>query len=108
MDIQTLVGEAHEQARKSGWHDGEPRHPLVFHMLMVSELSEASEQVRAGQPDLWTSPAGKPEGELVELADVIIRIADYAGLRGWDLAAALRQKLDYNKTRAYRHGGKSC
>lgn len=108
MNIQELVGEAHEQAKKSGWHDGEPRHPLVFHMLMVSELAEASEQVRINAPDFWLSELGKPEGELAELADVIIRIADYAGSRGWDLDRAIREKLDYNRTRSYRHGNKSC
>jgi hypothetical protein len=37
---------------------------------------------------------------------VELRIADYCGHKGWDLEAALRMKMDYNKTRPHRHGGK--
>lgn len=50
--------------------------------------------------------AGKPEGFVVELADVVIRIADLCGALGLDLAEAIEIKHAYNATRAYRHGGK--
>ena len=42
----------------------------------------------------------------VELADCLIRILDWAGREGVDLDAILREKMDYNRTRQYRHGGK--
>lgn len=48
----------------------------------------------------------KPEGVRSELADVVIRVADMCGLYGIDLDAAIQEKLAYNKTRPYRHGGK--
>jgi hypothetical protein len=48
----------------------------------------------------------KPEGELVELADAVIRIADYCESKGWDLEKALQLKMNYNDTRPFRHGGK--
>lgn len=48
----------------------------------------------------------KPEGIAVEMADCIIRILDWAGKEGLDMDAIIREKMDYNKTRPYRHGGK--
>lgn len=49
---------------------------------------------------------GKPEGVPVELADCIIRILDFCGYTGIDIQDVLHQKLDYNDTRSYKHGGK--
>lgn len=48
----------------------------------------------------------KPEGVPSELADLMIRIA--GACNQWDIAleSALQKKLDYNDTRAKRHGGK--
>jgi len=47
---------------------------------------------------------GKPEGHAVELADAMIRIADWFGRHGWDLEEIIRIKMEYNETRPYRHG----
>jgi NTP pyrophosphatase (non-canonical NTP hydrolase) len=49
---------------------------------------------------------GKPEGIPIELADVIIRICDTCGQYGIDLDRAIRLKMEYNKTRPYKHGKK--
>jgi len=48
----------------------------------------------------------KPCGIPSELADIIIRTADVAGIFGIDLAAAVLEKMEYNKNRPYRHGNK--
>lgn len=48
----------------------------------------------------------KPEGVAVELADCILRILDYCGHEGIDIDRVIRDKIEYNKTRTYRHGGK--
>ena len=48
----------------------------------------------------------KPEGFPTELADVVIRVGDLAGRLGIDLAAVIGEKMAYNITRPYRHGGK--
>jgi hypothetical protein len=74
-------------------------------MLVVSEVAEATEAVRAGFPYLYFAD-GKPEGEAAELADAVIRVMDYFEARGWDLEATIAIKHAYNKERSYRHGGK--
>lgn len=101
-------------------------------MLIASEVSEAFEAFRDGddqnkisykhtvdyetqiltdtpvfQDGNMTEPSlGKPEGITAELADVLIRVFDYAGAYGIPLAEAVIRKHFYNFTRPYRHGGK--
>lgn len=95
-------------------------------MLMVTELAEAYEEIREGIPldhiylkkgsvvvsnspwDVDLDPTLKPEGVPVELADVLIRIFDFCQEKNIPLEHALRIKMDYNKTRPYRHGGKKA
>jgi NTP pyrophosphatase (non-canonical NTP hydrolase) len=103
--------------------------------LMHSEVSEALEELRSGRapyttyypvpkpPNSLVAEVGvakaeeliardnegkprKPEGVPSELADVVIRILDYAETRGIDLERIIVEKLDYNATRASMHGGK--
>lgn len=53
----------------------------------------------------WDKNA-KCEGEAIELADTVIRIADYCASRGWDLEKAIKEKMKFNEQREYRHGNK--
>lgn len=48
----------------------------------------------------------KPEGIPTELADIIIRVLDICGANNIDIQGALDEKMEYNMTRPYRHGGK--
>ena len=73
--------------------------------LMHSELSEALEFLRTGNFCTYIKE-GKPEGVVVELADVVIRIMDLCGGLGLDLEEALMMKSDFNETRPHKHGGK--
>lgn len=79
--------------------------------LIVSELSEALENVRDGTleagKDMWYNELGKPEGFSTELADAIIRILDLAGFLGIDMEHVIREKERYNLSRPFMHGGKS-
>ena len=78
--------------------------------LITSEASEALEAHREGHAPTETWYGGtdgtKPEGVPSELADIIIRTLDMAQIYGIDLAAALQEKMAYNESREYRHGGK--
>lgn len=95
--------------------------------LLHSELSESLEAFRERgleqwyvdppMPDEATMKAfngstvdlgpSKPEGAFVELADCIIRILDTAGHYGVDMQALVEEKMAYNETRPFRHGGKA-
>lgn len=71
---------------------------LCTHMALVhSEVSEATEAIR------HRDRANFDE----ELADVVIRVASIAHGLGTDLDAAIRAKMEINKTRGRHHGGKS-
>lgn len=111
MKINDLVKEAHDLAKEKGWYDkGLIKSPLETHMLIVSEIAEASECIRNRIKNSYAVDKEhnlKPEGELIELVDAIIRIADYCGYKKWDLEEAIRIKMNYNKTRPYRHGNKA-
>lgn len=108
MSLNELAKEIHENACNKGWWD-EPRTFGEIVALCHSELSEALEEYRAGRPMVWykvMDGESKPEGIAVEMADCIIRILDWAGKKGIDMDYIIREKMDYNTTRPYRHGGK--
>lgn len=125
MTISELVKRAHETATDKGWYD-EPKTFGELIALCHSELSEALEEFRDGcspkhsgvqcqaderERDICSGNCRfcemhKPVGIPIELADVVIRIADMCGYYGIDLESAVKQKMEYNKTRPYKHGGK--
>lgn len=74
-------------------------------MLMVTEIAEAMEAHRHGNP-----PDDKvPEfsGVEAELADAVIRILDFAKGKNLRVVEAICAKVEYNKSRPYKHG-KTC
>ena len=71
---------------------------------MHSELSEALEGIRHGNPPSDKIPAFSAAEE--ELADTIIRIMDLAQKRGWRIAEAITAKALFNQGRSHKHGGK--
>lgn len=106
MTIQEYVTQSHATAVEKGWWD-KPRDLPTQIALMHSELSEALEAHRNEDPQLYLVD-GKPEGIAAEFADVLIRIFDTCGKYGFQLEEALRLKMEYNRTRPHRHGGKVC
>lgn len=103
--LAELQKQVHKTAVEKGWWEEDRDFGMVL-ALIHSEVSEALEAWRENQPALWFGKGGKPEGWGVELADTVIRILDVCEVEGLDLQALIEQKMEYNKTRPYRHGGK--
>lgn len=94
--INKLCKEAFETAKSKGWHD-EPREMGTLLALIHAEVSEALEADRKKDHDNFVE----------ELADVCIRIFDLCGSLNIDLENAILKKMEYNKSRTYKHGGKA-
>lgn len=107
MHIKEMQQAAYDISHSRGFHGlGELNIPTKL-MLIVSELSEALEEHREDKALVYFKEDSlKPEGLAIELADAVIRIGDLAGILGFDLEAAVIQKMEYNKTRPHKHGNK--
>ena len=105
MNINELIQKAHANAKAKGFWDGE-RNKSELLMLIVSECGEALEAHRKGRmgtikdcPQTMTWIGDSPildkdrwredfervikDGFFDELADIVIRIADFLGQFGW-------------------------
>lgn len=86
----------------NGWWDWERNNGELI-ALMHSELSEGLEALRKMQ---LSQKIPEFTGIEEELADTIIRIMDFAQARKLRIPQAVLAKLEYNRNRTYRHGGK--
>lgn len=104
MAMEWLQAQVYETAVSKGWYE-KPSDDGTRIALMHSELSEALEELRK---PVQAASSKCPEVLAVEeeLADVIIRIADFAEARGFNLGKAIVAKARYNEGRPHRHGGK--
>ena len=119
--ITILAQRCHQAALDNGWWDARIKlmgiakeaglekemKALVMiacHGLICSEAGEAMDNIREG----WAPDDKLPDvsGEEAETADIIIRALDRAGLAGWDIGATIERKLEVNRKRGVRHGGK--
>ncbi len=115
-ELNDMIPGIHQNAVDHGWWEGN-RSFWEIYSLFHSELSEALEEYRNGEPVIYCNQRGgdwcpncygdacaivpdmscvecfaqreesgkvpnKPEGVIVELADVVIRILDYLGSEG--------------------------
>ena len=127
MTVNKLVKVAHEGAMNKGFHDKKVEMGTLL-ALIHSEVSEALEAHRSGKMmseehvgtlqhfiddpvDEIESTGGidwfennVKETFEMELADIVIRVADLCGLYGIDLESCIIAKIRYNSTRAYKHG----
>lgn len=84
-----------------GFWDGPQNKPEKL-MLMVTELAEACEGLRHGDPQSTKIPGFSNVEE--ELADCVIRILDFCGHYQLQLGPAIIAKLEYNRSRPHKHG----
>ena len=123
--LNVLRNEALDIAKEHGFKDASVGEDIA---LMHSELSEALEAYRdgmglnvtryeeyAGKTVIQTHdyqvtekgvPLMKPAGIPSEMADVIIRVLHFCGKHNIDIARAVGEKMAYNRSRPYKHGGK--
>ena len=111
MNISDLCHGAHEVALEKGWYDP-PKSFGEMILMCHTELSEAIQEYRIyGDLNSIHTVGGLagnvPHGVPIELADLVIRVADLCQNYGIDLEDAIAKKIEYNKTRPMRHGGKA-
>lgn len=100
--LNETANRIHKDNRDRGFWDH--HRPLTeTTMLIVTELSEAIEEDRQGNP-YYYEVDGKPEGTDVELVDALIRLLDLLGSRGTDIDGLMEKKLEYNRGRGNKHG----
>lgn len=112
--INGIAADVHAMAVSKGWWPAEGRNDGEVLALMHSEISEALEALRQGggesakrlsvtADDGSTRPMSAMEEEM---ADLVLRVFDYAGARGLNIGSAIVSKMAYNAGRPERHGKK--
>lgn len=117
LTISETQKSIHKWAKEKGWWDDADKRDLLPAklLLVISELTEAFEEVRNGHrvSEVYFLDSAevvsrlKPEGFPVELADAVIRIFDLAEFLEIDLEENITMKMKYNQERPYKHGGKT-
>lgn len=136
LPLQRIAKRINEIARDHGFYADNEGNEVKRNFgeviaLMHSELSEALEEHRSGNPlvyfahdhdregegiDWVSGPEGfpcenclpKPEGAAIEMIDCVIRVLDtlYEMLKGTDMTIddVIQIKMAFNANRPYKHG----
>lgn len=100
--FERIQKQIHETAVSKGWWETD-REMGTLIALCHSELGEATE---ADRKNLQSDHIPEFLGIEEEFADVIIRILDIAAHHNLRVIEAMFAKMEYNKGREHRHGGK--
>lgn len=93
--IQINTANGWNVTTPENWHDNKYKIPAVL-ALVTSEVSEALEAFRKNDRENFDE----------EIADVVIRCLDLCGGLGIDIDGEVARKLEKNRKRGFRHGGK--
>ena len=103
VDVLDQLGQRIvDNAKAKGFNSRQ--HEAISIALMHSELSEALEAYRAGNPESEHIQCFSAVEE--EMADAMIRIIDHCCAQGHRLAEAILAKMEFNEGRPAKHGGK--
>jgi len=92
-------------AESKGWTIRRNLDNIAMKIVLIhAELSEAVEALRDGNPKSKKIPKHSEMAE--EMADAVIRIMHLSDRLELNLSEAIIDKMTYNETREYKHGGK--
>ena len=110
LTIEPTISQLQEYIRdwaiRKGWLTETPRNPAEQLMLIVTELAEACEAFRMGNPPCERPGMEQYSHAAEELADVVIRCLQMAGEHNIPLADVVMAKMAFNETRPVKHGKK--
>jgi NTP pyrophosphatase (non-canonical NTP hydrolase) len=119
-ELNSLAHTIYLDNKAKGFHESE-RNKGEELMLVVTELGEAMECVRKDWYARWDDYDKDIDSGMLfplafkgnikdtyedEIADAIIRLLDICGSRGIDIEKHIIHKMNYNRTRPYKHGKK--
>jgi NTP pyrophosphatase (non-canonical NTP hydrolase) len=102
----SMQKSVHENSVEHGFWEGDQNSYALKLALIHSEVSEALEALRSGNPSCVKEGLEDISSLEEELADIVIRVMDLAEMTGSDLGGAIYEKARYNERRPYKHGKK--